>query len=72
MTLMFLSDVLCIQPFCIVPIAQGNFEFLVAVTQNCQKLEFLSLASLARLSHSGNVVLLQKALSHCHQLRDFR
>ena len=56
----------------IVAIAQGNFEFLVAVTQNCQKLEFLSLASLARLSHSGNVVLLQKALSHCHQLRDFR
>ena len=56
----------------IVPIAQGNFEFLVAVTQNCPRLEFLSLASLARLSHSGNVVFLQKALSHCHQLRDFR
>jgi len=55
-----------------VPLMKGNLKPLVAVTQNCPNLHFLSLATLANIHHSGNVVLLQEALSNCRQLRDFR
>jgi len=54
------------------PFMQGSLECLVTIAQNCANLQFLSLAILANLSHSGNVALLQEALSCCHQLRDFR
>ena len=54
------------------PLMKGNLKFLLSITQNCQNLEFLSLALMANLGHSGNVVLLQQALSYCNQLRDFR
>lgn len=54
------------------PLMKGNLKFLLSITQNCQNLEFLSLALMANLGHSGNVVLLQQALSYCHRLRDFR
>ncbi|XP_068685829.1 F-box/LRR-repeat protein 18-like isoform X2 [Montipora foliosa] len=55
-----------------VPFMKGNLKFLTVITQNCSKLQFLSLAVMASLGHSGNVVLLQQALSYCHQLRDLR
>jgi len=54
------------------PLMKGNLKFLLSITQNCQNLEFLSLALMANLGHSGNVVLLQQALSYCNRLRDFR
>ena len=61
--------------FCVIPLApfmQCSMECLVTIARNCPNLQFLSLATLANLSHSGNVALLQEALSCCHQLRDFR
>ncbi|PFX18549.1 F-box/LRR-repeat protein 18-like [Stylophora pistillata] len=55
-----------------VPFTQGGLKFLVTIAQNCSNLQFLSLANFNNLSHSGNIALLQQALSCCHQLRDFR
>ncbi|KAL9964542.1 hypothetical protein ACROYT_G028197 [Oculina patagonica] len=54
------------------PLMQGSLECLVTIARNCPNLQFLSLATLSNLSHSGNVALLQEALSCCHQLKDFR
>ncbi|KAL9964540.1 hypothetical protein ACROYT_G028195 [Oculina patagonica] len=54
------------------PLMQGSLECLVTIARNCPNLQFLSLATLSNLNHSGNVALLQEALSCCHQLRDLR
>ncbi|KAJ7369312.1 F-box and leucine-rich repeat protein 18 [Desmophyllum pertusum] len=50
---------------------QGSLKCLVTIARNCPNLQFLSLATLSNIGHSGSVALLQEALSCCHQLRDF-
>ncbi|KAK3726907.1 hypothetical protein QZH41_016703, partial [Actinostola sp. cb2023] len=52
----------------------GSGKFLLQICQNCTELRSLSLANLKGpiLSHSGNVASFNTALTHCHNLRDFR